>query len=109
MPRQFCPGIFWFRFAAVAFRKRSTFSNDTHNSFTLCSVYLDLEFISSPAKLCKAQVDNRLHVGKAHFQYAICLNALLCDTSFVSAPLFESNRYAERERAWTENINVTGF
>lgn len=84
MPRQFCLGIFWFRFAAIAFRKRSMFSNDTHNSFTLCSVYLDLEFISSPAKLWKAQADNRLHVGKAHFQYAICLNALLCDTSFVS-------------------------
>lgn len=109
MPRQFCLGIFWFRFAAVAFRKRSTFSNDTHNSFTLCSVYLDLEFISSPAKLWKAQADNRLHVGKAHFQYAICLNALLCDTSFVSVPLLVSNRYAKGTRGWTKKHKHEGL
>lgn len=50
-----------------------------HTIASLSAVYLDLEFISSPAKLCKALADNRLHDGKAHFQYAICSKALLCD------------------------------
>lgn len=68
-----------------------------HTIALLSAVYLDLEFISSRAKLCKAQAENRLHVGKAHFQYAICINAWLCDTSFVSVPLLVSNRYANRD------------
>lgn len=78
MPRQFCPGIFWFRFAAVALRRIGAHSLMIHT--LLSAVYLDLEFISSPAKLCKAQTDNRLHVVKAHFQYGIFSNAcfLLC-------------------------------
>lgn len=66
-----------------------------HTIALLSALYL--EFISSLAKLCKAQAENRLHVGKAHFQYAICVNDLLCDTSFVSAPSLVSNRYAKRE------------
>ena len=81
MPRQFCLGILWFGFAAVAFRRKGTHFLMMHTHYS--AVYLDLEFISSPAKLCKAQTDNRLHVTKAHFQYAIFLNALLCDISFV--------------------------
>lgn len=68
-----------------------------HTIASPSAVYLDLEFISSPAKLCKAQAENRLHVGKAHFQYAICSNASLRDTTFVSVPLLVSNRYAKRE------------
>lgn len=68
-----------------------------HTIALLSAVYLDLEFISSPAKLCKAQAENRLHVRKAHFQYAICINASLCDTAFVSVPLLVSNRYANRD------------
>lgn len=66
-----------------------------HTIALLSAVYLDLEFISSPAKPCKALADNRFHVGKAHFQYGICLNALLCNTSFVSVPLLMFNRYAK--------------
>lgn len=78
MPRQFCPGIFWFRFAAVALRRIGAHFLMIHT--LLSAVHLDLEFISSPAKLCKAQTDNRLHVVKAHFQYGIFSNAcfLLC-------------------------------
>lgn len=78
MPRQFCPGIFWFRFAAVALRRIG--AHFLMIPTLLSAVYLDLEFISSPAKLCKAQTDNRLHVVKAHFQYGIFSNAcfLLC-------------------------------
>lgn len=66
-----------------------------HTIALLSAVYLDLEFISSPAKLCKALANNRFHVGKAHFQYGICLNALLCNTSFVSMPLLMFNRYSK--------------
>lgn len=90
MPRQFCPGIFWFRFAAVALRRIGAHFLMMHT--LLSAVYLDLEFISSPAKLCKAQADNRLHVAKAHFQYGIFLNA--CSVTFLLCclPLLVTNR-----------------
>lgn len=82
-----------------------------HTIASLSAVYLDLEFICSPAKLCKAQADNRLHVGKGHFQCALCLNALLRDTSYVFVPCLVSDRYAKRKsiRGWTKDINMKGF
>lgn len=82
MPRQFCLGIFWFKFSLLLLPSgKGAHFLMIHTIALLAAVYLDLEFISSPAKLCQAQAKNRLHVGKAHFQYAICINALLRDTS----------------------------
>lgn len=52
MPRPFCRGIFCLKLSSLLLPsgRGSTFSNETQWLYSLCSVYQDLEFISSPAK-----------------------------------------------------------
>lgn len=72
MPRQFCLGIFWFKFSLLLLPSgKGTHFLMIHTIAFLSAVYLDLEFISSPAKLCKAQEKNRFHVEKTH-TFSIC-------------------------------------
>lgn len=84
MPRQFCLGIFWFKFSLLPLPSgREAHFLMIHTKAVFAAVYLDLEFISSPAKLSKALYRIGFTLEKARCQNVICTNGMPCYTHIV--------------------------